>query len=279
MPVTNDLVFLSYAREDEKSASKLYKELIEAEFKTWFDQESLAPGVSWRPTITKAIRQSRYFIALLSSRSVSKKGFVQSELRQALEVLDEYPENETYLIPARLDPCEAPHDKLKDLQWVDFFPDWDKGAEKLFRFLGVMNKKSESKSKQKVGEPGRGGIFAPTVRLDGIYQSKKIGDFDSYVRFYADGLVIRTSTNMSPDKMIKWFNRETVASKNRPQGTYTISGAKIKFATTSSAGVVDLEGEIQGDNIILRSHYHVNGYRGVYEYAFIQLDALSRPEL
>ena len=107
MTVDNDLVFLSYAREDEACASQLYSELAEAGVNVWFDREALAPGASWKSEIRKAIRRSRYFIALMSSKSVSKKGFVQSELREALEVLDEYPENETYLIPARLDCCRS----------------------------------------------------------------------------------------------------------------------------------------------------------------------------
>ena len=76
----------------------------------WFDQESLSPGVKWKPAISIAIRECRYFIALLSSRSISKRGFVQSEIKQAIEVLEEYPENETYVIPVRLDECEVTHE-------------------------------------------------------------------------------------------------------------------------------------------------------------------------
>ena len=83
MSVANDLVFLSYAREDEVSASRLYRELVKGGVKVWFDRESLEPGANWKSEIKKAIRQSRYFIALMSSKSVSKKGFVQSELRPA----------------------------------------------------------------------------------------------------------------------------------------------------------------------------------------------------
>src|SRR5215470_4878226 len=101
MSGSNDLVFLSYAREDSEAASKLFSELNEAGLNVWFDQESLPPGTRWKTAIRNSIRQCRYFIALLSTRSVSKKGFVQSELRQAIDVLEEFPENETYLIPAR----------------------------------------------------------------------------------------------------------------------------------------------------------------------------------
>ena len=275
MPVQNDLVFLSYAREDGASAARLFNELKEANVKVWFDQESLAPGANWKLEIRRNIRKSRYFIAPMSSTSVSKKGFVQSELREALEVLDQYPQNETYLIPARLDACEAPHDKLNDFQWVDFFPEWSKGAETLLRFFGVNSTPNPALGS---GLAKREGIFAPTVRLDGIYQSKRVGDFDSCIRFYPDGLVIRTSTASSPDKIAEWFNREWVERENKQKGIYTISGSKIRFSTTSSAGTIELEGAIQGDNLILNSHSHINGYRGVYEYTFIQLNELAGPE-
>ena len=274
MPVTNGLVFLSYAREDEASASRLHSELIKADVRVWYDQESLAPGAKWKLEVRKAIRRSRYFIALMSSRSVSKKGFVQSELREALNVLEEYPENETYLIPARLDPCEPPHDRLNDLQWVDFFPQWIAGTEKLLRLFGVWSEESE-----RAGNAiERSDRFAPTVRLDGIYHSKKIGDFDSCIRFYSDGLVIRTSTTDSPDKIVQWFDREWAERKGSQKGTYTISGSNIRFSTKSSAGAIDLEGEIQGNNLILKSHSHTNGHRGVYEYTFVQPQVSSKPE-
>lgn len=278
MAPTNKLVFLSYAREDIEAASKLYNELVEVGINVWFDKESLVPGAKWRLAIRSAISESRYFIALMSSRSVSKKGFVQSELRQAIEVLDEFPESETYLIPVRLDACEAPHDRLKDFQWVDLFPEWEEGANKLLRFFGVTDRESALTVEEGMNVNKRSGVFAPTVRVDGVYQSKKISDYYSYLRFYADGLVIGVSSTGLPVHIAKWFNRGWSEKSRESKGIYTVSGSNIKFSLTSSKGTVDHEGEIQGENLVLRSHSHINGYRGVYEYRFAQTDAFSNPE-
>ncbi len=176
----NDLAFLSYAKEDAATASYLYQELTAAGVDVWFDSENLRPGVKWKSEIRKAIRKSRYFIALISSTSIAKKGFVQREVRDALEVFREFPENETYLIPVRLDACEVPFDELAELQWVDLFPEWESGRDKLLRLFGATDRKLALESIVDVTK--KEGIFAPTVRLDGLYHSKRIG-FDSFIRF------------------------------------------------------------------------------------------------
>jgi len=110
MDIRSEEVFLSYARPDEDAARRLYAALTGAGMSVWFDREALGPGAVWKVEIRKAIKRSRYFLALLSSRSSSRKGFIQAELRQAIEILDEYPENEVFLIPVRLDSCDAPLD-------------------------------------------------------------------------------------------------------------------------------------------------------------------------
>jgi hypothetical protein len=130
-------IFLSYAREDEEIAAKLYHDLSDAGLSIWFDKISLRPGQRWKPTIKKAIRECRHFIALLSSNSVSKKGYVQKELYEALEILDEYPESETFIIPVRMENCEPSHSRLRDLQWVDLFPSYQKGITELLSIFSA----------------------------------------------------------------------------------------------------------------------------------------------
>ncbi len=95
----------------------------------------MIPGEKWEHAIRKAIKASRFFILLLSSRSVSKKGFHQREVRLALNVLDEFPEDDIYVIPARLDECNPSFEQLANLQYVDLFPEWGVGVTKVFRAL------------------------------------------------------------------------------------------------------------------------------------------------
>ena len=137
MPDTSYIVFLSYAREDAVHARTLYENLRSRGIGVWFDEASLLPGQRWKSAISEAIRKARFFIALLSPNSVDKKGVVQSELAQALEELKLYPPNQIYLIPARLGDCQPAHPELRDLQWVDLFPNWDVGLGKILTVLGV----------------------------------------------------------------------------------------------------------------------------------------------
>ncbi|MDL1919030.1 toll/interleukin-1 receptor domain-containing protein, partial [Chloroflexi bacterium CFX5] len=68
-------VFISYAREDSEIAKKLYDDLSQAGVELWFDRESLAPGQDWQLEIEKAIKESTFFLALISSKSTTKRGF------------------------------------------------------------------------------------------------------------------------------------------------------------------------------------------------------------
>jgi hypothetical protein len=128
-------VFLSYAREDEDQARRLFEDLKRAGLNPWFDKDSLLPGQRWKTAIKTAIRDCRFFIALLSSNSINKRGYVQKELKDALEVLDEYPSTAIFIIPARLDNCSPSDDRLNDLNWVDMFPSWEDGLARIIRTI------------------------------------------------------------------------------------------------------------------------------------------------
>ena len=130
-------VFISYAREDSNAAKRLHNDLRSAGLSPWLDKESLIAGQNWKIAINKAIKKSRYFIPIFSSISVAKRGYVQKEFRYALDVLDEFPESQIFVIPVRLDDCEIPYEKLKDIEYVDLFPDWGRGLQR----IGTSNKK------------------------------------------------------------------------------------------------------------------------------------------
>jgi hypothetical protein len=95
-------------------------------------------------TIKDAIRNSRYVIALLSSNSVEKRGYVQRELKEALEVLDEFPESKIFVIPVRINDCKVTDEKLRELQIVDLFTDWKDGIERILKSIRSENKKLEN---------------------------------------------------------------------------------------------------------------------------------------
>ena len=131
-------IFLSYGREDEKSATRLHNNLKRAGYEIWFDKVSLIPGERWRSSIVKAIRAASAVVILLSKSSCNRSGFLNREIREALDVLDEQPGLKPFLIPVRLDNCASPHTELSALHRVDMFPDWIKGLRELRKTLSVV---------------------------------------------------------------------------------------------------------------------------------------------
>ena len=94
-------MFISYAREDFNAASRFYNQLRAAGLNPWLDKVSILPGQNWDKEIRNAIKNSRYFLSLNSLSSVQKIGFVQKELKNALERQEYFPESAVYLIPIR----------------------------------------------------------------------------------------------------------------------------------------------------------------------------------
>lgn len=113
-------IFLCHASEDKVAVRNLYAKLKSDGFDPWVNQENILPGQNWKHEIEKALIESDITLVCLSNNSVNKTGFVQKEIRIALDAADERPENLIYLIPARLEDCDVPT-KLIDKQWVDLY--------------------------------------------------------------------------------------------------------------------------------------------------------------
>lgn len=126
-------IFISYARLDRYIAERLYRDLKRLGLHPWLDVKDLLPGQNWKTMVTNEIRQSRFFLALLSNHSISKRGFVQEELRLALEVLNQFPADDIFIIPIRLEECLAKEARLQELHWVDLFPDYAQGLQEILR--------------------------------------------------------------------------------------------------------------------------------------------------
>src|SRR5688500_1476677 len=118
-------IFISYAREDEPIARRLFLELEPIPgVKLWRDKESLLPGSHWENEITNALKESDLVIVLLSSRAITKEGFIQKEIYKILDLQKYRPPDEVFCIPLRLDDCNPKHPELKELHQLDLFEDW-----------------------------------------------------------------------------------------------------------------------------------------------------------
>ena len=131
-------IFLCHASGDKPAVRELYHRLRAAGFDPWLDEENLLPGQDWQLEIPQAVRSSDVVIVCLSTRAVTKAGYVQKEIRYALDVADEQPEGAIFLIPLRLEDCDVPH-RLRRWHWVDLFD--DRGYDRL---LGALGARAES---------------------------------------------------------------------------------------------------------------------------------------
>jgi len=141
-------IFISYAREDYKFALMLYNDLKKAGFSPWLDKKKLIAGQDWLRCINKSIKNSNFFIALMSSNSVSKRGIVQKELKIAIDVLNEFPPEDIFIIPVRIDDCKPLHEKIESLHWADLFPSYKDGLNQILKVLLLSDKKIIPNKKQ-----------------------------------------------------------------------------------------------------------------------------------
>src|SRR5215470_6791870 len=92
----------------------------------------IMPGQHWEHEVRQAIKRSDLVVVCLSRAAVNKVGFVQKEIKLALDVADEQPEGRVFIIPAKLEECDVP-ERLKRWHWVNLFV--DEGYGKLWRTL------------------------------------------------------------------------------------------------------------------------------------------------
>lgn len=114
-------VFLCHSKEDKPIVRELYQRLLaEGWIDPWLDEEKLLPGHDWDMEIEKAVEAADAVIVCLSNNSVTKEGYVQRELRLALDVTLEKPEGSVFLIPLKLEECDVPR-SLRQFHSADYF--------------------------------------------------------------------------------------------------------------------------------------------------------------
>jgi hypothetical protein len=132
MPNRELKTFLCHGSEDKPVVRELYSLLRQDGVSPWLDETDILGGQDWDLEIKRAVRTSDVILVCLSSSSVGKEGYVQKEIKFALDIADEKPEGTIFIIPIKLDECEMP-ERLKKWQWMDYHhEDW---YEKLLRAL------------------------------------------------------------------------------------------------------------------------------------------------
>jgi len=127
-------IFLCYARRDLQLVQDLYDKLREAGHSPWMDKKDILPGENWKHALRSNIKRSDFFLVCISANSTNRRGMIQVEIREALEVWQEKLLDDIYIVPVRFDDCPVPS-QLAEFQWVDL--DTADGFTKLLRALRV----------------------------------------------------------------------------------------------------------------------------------------------
>jgi hypothetical protein len=126
------VVFLCHCSEDKMAVRDIDRVLKSDGFQPWLDEDDIFPARVWDKEIKQGLQSSHAVIVCLSKTFARKEGYVQKELRYAIDLAREKPDGAVFLIPVRLEDCEI-LPSLAELQCIDWYkPD---GHEKLLRAL------------------------------------------------------------------------------------------------------------------------------------------------
>lgn len=113
-------VFLAHASEDKDAVRTLYGWLRQVGAEPWLDEENLVPGNDWIEEVRRALQTTDVAAICLSRASLRRTGFVQSEIKVALDRLESEYDKGFRVIPVRLDDSKIPSG-LRAWQSVDLF--------------------------------------------------------------------------------------------------------------------------------------------------------------
>ncbi len=154
-------VFLCHSSGDKPAVRDLYQRLLADGFEPWLDEEDLLPGQPWELEIPKAVRAADAIVVCLSQSSITKEGYVQKEIGEALDVATEKPEGTIFLIPLKLEACEIPM-RLK--RWQAGMLYEARGYDKLRRSLTARAEGLGLATAPNVIVPPPAPVLAPTFR-------------------------------------------------------------------------------------------------------------------
>lgn len=111
-------IFISYANPDQQRVIPFFDALERNGFNVWLDCKKLKPGQNWDFEIKRAFDKSTLVIAFISEASVGRRGYVQRELKIALDKLSEKLVDDIYLVPVLLDEDLPIPDEIKSIHCI-----------------------------------------------------------------------------------------------------------------------------------------------------------------
>lgn len=146
----NSLIFLSYASPDYERVHEYYQSLISFGLDPWLDKEKLVPGQNWNFEIQRALGRAAIIVIFLSEHSVTRRGYVQREIRIALDQAQAKLHDDIYVIPVMLDEVPIP-EQLTSIQVLRH--DVDDPYKKLSRAIETQLGRLNLESAKLQGDP------------------------------------------------------------------------------------------------------------------------------
>lgn len=113
-------IFLCHGKEDKARVRRAKQRIEGLGFDTWIDEDDILPGQDWDREIKNALHAAFVVVVFLSASSWNRRGYIQREIRLALDLLGEIPSDQIFIIPALLEPCELP-EPLRRYQAVKLY--------------------------------------------------------------------------------------------------------------------------------------------------------------
>ncbi len=125
-------VFISHASSDKAFVDRLAYDLSRHGVSVWYDKLDLRIGDSIPGKINEGLLSSKYFLVVLSPRSVLSR-WVQEELNAAL--ITAIASSGTFLIPVLYEDCQIPP-LIKHRRFADFRVNYDDALKELLQVFG-----------------------------------------------------------------------------------------------------------------------------------------------
>jgi formylglycine-generating enzyme required for sulfatase activity len=227
-------IFLAHASEDKPAVLALHERLKQAGYKPWLDEKDLIPGQIGRDEIPKAIEASQIFLACLSGKSANKQGYIQRELRIALDILGEMPPGTIFFIPMRLEECEIPDLrsaevglKLRDIHRLDYWK--EDGFEQLERAITYQFKLEPEEPKQLlsvfnfeiVRVNAKGEQINKESKQSQYFREDLVNDITLEMVAIPGGTFLMGTEDEEIERLVKKFNWEGFR-RERPQHEVTV---------------------------------------------------------
>lgn len=123
-------VFLNHTAEDRALVTPYFHKLQALGFEPWIDKRIL-PGQDWDEVIQRAFNAADVYLIFMTPRSVSKRGYVQREINDALDKQRYNLPGDIGLIPLMLEDCDVPVKISRSHQYIRLPEGWHEVVESL----------------------------------------------------------------------------------------------------------------------------------------------------